>query len=77
MDNNGKRDFNKASETWDDNPTRIELARAIADAVLRKIPISKDMDVLDYGAGTGLVTLALQPHVKSITAADSSQGMLA
>jgi ubiquinone/menaquinone biosynthesis C-methylase UbiE len=34
------------------------------------------MDVLDFGAGTGLVTIALQSHVRTITAADNSQGML-
>lgn len=77
MAETGKRDFNRDAETWDDNPMRVELARAIADAIVRLVPISKDMDVLDYGAGTGLVTLALQPHARSITAADSSQGMLA
>ena len=34
------------------------------------------MDVLDFGCGTGLLTLALQPFVRSITGVDSSQGML-
>jgi ubiquinone/menaquinone biosynthesis C-methylase UbiE len=34
------------------------------------------MDVLDFGCGTGLLTLALQPHVRTIIAVDSSQGMI-
>ena len=34
------------------------------------------MDVLDFGCGTGLVTLQLQPFVRTITGADSSHGML-
>jgi len=34
------------------------------------------MDVLDFGCGTGLLTLALQPFVCSITGVDSSSGML-
>jgi ubiquinone/menaquinone biosynthesis C-methylase UbiE len=33
--------------------------------------------VMDYGAGTGLVTLRLQPLVGRIVAADTSPGMLA
>jgi len=33
--------------------------------------------VLDFGCGTGLVTLRLQPLVRSITGMDSSRGMLA
>jgi ubiquinone/menaquinone biosynthesis C-methylase UbiE len=32
--------------------------------------------VLDYGAGTGLLTLNLQPRVASMVALDSSAGML-
>lgn len=72
-----KRDFNQAATTWDDNPMRVQMARRIADAILQQIPVSNEMEMLDYGAGTGLVTLALQPHVCSVTAADSSDGMLA
>jgi ubiquinone/menaquinone biosynthesis C-methylase UbiE len=34
------------------------------------------MDVLDFGCGTGLLTMQLQPLVHSITGVDSSQGML-
>ncbi len=34
------------------------------------------MDVLDFGCGTGLLTLELQPLVHSITGVDSSRGML-
>jgi len=34
------------------------------------------MDVLDFGCGTGLVTMALAPLVGTITGADTSPGML-
>ena len=34
------------------------------------------MDVLDFGCGTGLLILTLQPLVRSMTGVDSSQGML-
>jgi len=34
------------------------------------------MDILDYGCGTGLVSLFLLPHVRRVTGADSSPGML-
>lgn len=71
-----KKDFNKEASTWDENPSRIELAKCIVNAILKQVPLTKDMAILDYGAGTGLVTLGLQPHVKSIVAADSSTGML-
>jgi ubiquinone/menaquinone biosynthesis C-methylase UbiE len=72
-----RRDFDKEAATWDDNPAAVNRAAAIADAILSRVTLTPDMDVMDFGAGTGLVTLALQPHVRSITAADTSTGMLA
>jgi 2-polyprenyl-3-methyl-5-hydroxy-6-metoxy-1,4-benzoquinol methylase len=71
-----KRDFSAEALTWDNVPARVELARAVAGEALSRIPVRTDMDALDYGAGTGLVTLALAPHVHSIAAADSAPGML-
>jgi ubiquinone/menaquinone biosynthesis C-methylase UbiE len=38
--------------------------------------LTPDMDVLDFGCGTGLLSLRLQPFVRSITGIDSSPGML-
>ena len=72
-----KRDFDALAATWDDNPMRLKLTRSIAEAMLREVPLRLDMALLDYGAGTGLVTLALQPHVASVIAVDNSAGMLA
>ncbi|MEN6641285.1 MAG: class I SAM-dependent methyltransferase [Armatimonadia bacterium] len=72
----GQRDFSAAAATWDDNPFRVKLAWAVAGAILREVPARSDMCALDYGCGTGLVTLALQPHLREIIAADSAEGML-
>ena len=77
MNDTKLRDFSRDAETWDDNPGRVLNARAIADAILRQVPLTNDMDALDYGAGTGLVTLALSPLTRSIVAADSAPRMLA
>ena len=49
----------------------------MGDAVLRELDLRPDMEVLDFGCGTGLVTLKLQPRVSTITGADSSEGMIA
>src|SRR5512135_1241451 len=76
MSEENKRDFNKEAEQWDANPGRVKLANEIADAVIREGSLERTMNVLDFGCGTGLVTLRLQPLVKSILGADSSQGML-
>jgi ubiquinone/menaquinone biosynthesis C-methylase UbiE len=70
-------DFDKEAAVWDANPGRVKLAHEVADAIIRELKPTQDLDVLDFGCGTGLVTLRLQPLVRSITGVDSSQGMLA
>jgi len=72
-----KRDFNKEAGKWDENPGRVKLANEVADSMIREASPKRDMDVLDFGCGTGLVTLRLQPLVRTILGADSSEGMLA
>ena len=53
--------FDQAAATWDDNPMRIALMKAVGEAILREARPTKNMDVLDYGCGTGLVGLYLLP----------------
>lgn len=70
-------DFEKEAAVWDADPRRVKVANDVADAIIREIKPAKDMDALDFGCGTGLVTLRLQPLVRSISAVDNSAGMLA
>ena len=71
-----KRDFNAVAGNWDQEPRRVKLAQEVVDAILREVPLTREMEALDYGCGSGLVTLGLQPFVGRISGADSSQGML-
>ena len=71
-----KKDFNKDAAQWDANPGRVKLANEVADAIIREAAPANNMDALDFGCGTGLVTLRLQPLVRTIIGADSSPGML-
>lgn len=71
-----KRDFDTAALTWDENPARVKLAGDVARAIQETIPLNQDMDILDFGCGTGLLTLRFQPLVRTVTGADSSQGMV-
>jgi ubiquinone/menaquinone biosynthesis C-methylase UbiE len=61
---------------WDSNPTRVALARAVGDAIRAAVPLRPEMQALDFGAGTGLVTLALLASVGRVTAVDTSGEML-
>jgi ubiquinone/menaquinone biosynthesis C-methylase UbiE len=71
-----KRDFDKEAATWDEVPARVKLANDIVAAISEEIVLNSNMDVLDFGCGTGLLTLRLQPVVRSITGVDSSHGMI-
>lgn len=73
---NEKKDFDKEAAQWDANPGRVKLAQDVADAMIREARPTREMDALDFGCGTGLVTLRLQPLVRTITGMDSSKGML-
>ena len=68
--------FNKVAAEWDNNPTRVALARAVVDAIRAAVPLREEMQAMDFGAGTGLVTLGLQSGVRSVTAVDASCEML-
>lgn len=71
-----RKDFDSEAAKWDSNPGRVKLANDVAAAIVREVKLTKDMEALDFGCGTGLLTLKLQTLVKSITGVDSSRGML-
>ncbi len=68
--------FDKVAKEWDSSQTRQQLASNIADAILNTLALSKEMHLLDFGAGTGLLTKHLCPFVGHMTALDFSQEML-
>jgi ubiquinone/menaquinone biosynthesis C-methylase UbiE len=73
---NTVRNFNKDAATWDENPGRVRVAQNIAAAIISTGMLDKRDTLMDFGCGTGLVSLALEPHVDTITGVDSSAGML-
>lgn len=74
--NTKKRNFDQEAVNWDQIPRRVKVAQDVAHSMIQEITLTPDMDVMDFGCGTGLLTFALQPFVRSITGVDSSQGML-
>ncbi len=67
--------FDQAANEWDQKKRRVELARAIAENIAL-LPLHTKMTAMEYGCGTGLVGLALAPRLGSLTAMDTSKGML-
>lgn len=68
--------FDERAKTWDEKPRRLDFAADIFAALERAVPLRPDLDALDYGAGTGLLALAIAPRVRRVVAVDSSPGML-
>ena len=71
-----KKDFDAVAASWDEKPARVKLAGEVAEAIIRQVAPHRGMTVADFGCGTGLISLRLQPLVASITGIDSSPGML-
>lgn len=67
--------FDEKAATWDDDPAKVERARVVARAIRAAVPLDRSTRVLEYGAGTGLVTQGLRDTVGPVTLADTSAGM--
>jgi len=70
------RNFDQDAAAWDDNPVRLALAKDVVSAIVGEVRFSRQMHLLDFGCGTGLVTLGLSGLVESVIALDTSRGML-
>ncbi len=68
--------FDRAASTWDENQVRVRMTRAVADKLVERLCLSTSMNALEFGCGTGLVTVLMAPHLGKLTAIDSSDGML-
>ena len=68
-------DFNTAAAGWD-TERRIKRARIIADEIAASINIKDAHNALEFGCGTGLVSLYLSDRFRHITLVDSSEGMI-
>ena len=68
--------FDRWADKWDVNTAYVDRNRAIADGMRDMISDLKGMRALDYGTGTGLLTMALVEDLESVVAIDVSDGML-
>ncbi len=68
--------FDEKSKDWDANELVAMLSSAIGTSILENIPLHDQMRVMDFGAGTGLISSQVAPRVKKILAVDTSEAML-
>ena len=72
---NSTTHFDTAARDWDQRPMSLQLA-TVPERLLAQVPFSADDRVLDFGAGTGLLSTAIAPKVAHVTALDTSAEML-
>ena len=68
--------FTEKAKEWDKNEMVLQLSKETSSAILENIKFNDQMQVMDFGAGTGLITSQIASHVDLVTAVDISQSML-
>ena len=68
--------FADKSKSWDMNSKRIQNAKGIAEYIIKNIKLDSNMKIMDFGAGTGLLSYFIAPYVHTIVAVDNSPSML-
>lgn len=68
--------FDDSAASWDDRPHAIELATAFADEIRQTVQPNPEMTALEFGCGTGLVSVKLRNELGKIILLDNSEGMI-
>jgi predicted TPR repeat methyltransferase len=69
--------FHTKSQTWDEGKIRVEGAKVIAHAIRQKIALHKEMEIIDFGVGTGLLGFEIAKATQKVHGVDTSAAMLA
>ena len=67
--------FDKKAKDWDDN-RRIQRSKVIADKIIDYVKLQESFTGLEFGCGTGLISLNLYDKLSKITCIDTSSGMI-
>ncbi len=67
--------FELKADSYDKDANRVTNVDSIANSILCSIPFNKNMHIMDFGSGTGLLLERVAPFVKKITAVDVSEAM--
>lgn len=70
------KSFDRSAAGWDADAGRVDTARKVAQAIRKRVKLKRTMNILDFGCGTGLVSMELIPLVGSFTGVDISKKML-
>lgn len=68
--------FNQAAEGWDKGDMRQNIAHSVFQTISSRIALLNNMNIMDFGAGTGLLSFKIAPLVKRVVGVDLSDKML-
>lgn len=68
--------FNQAAQEWDKGDMRQNIAHAVFQTITSRIALLNNMNIMDFGAGTGLLSFKIAPMVKRVVGIDLSEKML-
>ncbi|WP_457606726.1 class I SAM-dependent DNA methyltransferase [Nitratifractor sp.] len=74
---NKRAHFDNRAKDYDSEEFRLRYIDEMAQSILDRVPLTKEMTIVDFGAGTGLLTERIAPHVGKIIAIDVSAAMIA
>ncbi|WP_114418313.1 class I SAM-dependent DNA methyltransferase [Marinospirillum perlucidum] len=67
--------FDQAARQWDERPLSRQLA-AMLPRLLEALPLIPGQELLDFGSGTGMLSVPLAQKGAKVTALDTSAAML-
>jgi 2-polyprenyl-3-methyl-5-hydroxy-6-metoxy-1,4-benzoquinol methylase len=68
--------FSKRAKEWDQLDRRVDGAKIIAHNIEKRVELTQEMDILDFGVGTGLLGFEIAKKVKQVYGVDTAEGML-
>lgn len=67
--------FALKAASYEQNPQRVDNVVAIGHVIKTQVTLQRDMQLLDFGSGTGLLLQQIAPLVAKITGVDVSSSM--
>lgn len=72
--------FSGEAADWDKRPFVAKASKEALDAILKRFSAlssdKRDLDILEIGCGTGLLSFLIAPYAKTVVAVDAAQGMI-
>ena len=68
--------FDSKAKEWDEKPVRVEISTRFSQMVKEHMVLTKEVNAMEFGCGTGLVSFNLYDMLGNIAMVDDSDGMM-